>query len=476
MEKDANAADIGEVVEELTDDLAPLLSYFETIWRTLAPQLLSIEGLIQLALIAAAGLLAWALGGVAERVIGRIFPWTEDQEVSRFGRVLRSLATPLIWVAALWIGAASLAGFGHPNDLTRLAASLLNAWIVIRLVSSVVADPFWSRLFAVTAWIVAALNALRLLEPTIALLDGAALTVGELRVSVYLFIKAAAFVIVLLWLATAAARIVNRRVTRAKNLTPSVQTLISQGVRLGLGLVAILIALNAVGIDLTAFAVFSGAVGVGLGFGLQKIVSNFVSGVIILMDRSIKPGDVVEVAETYGWVTSLGARYASVRTRDGTEHLIPNEEFITSRVINWTHSDNAVRRKLPIGVAYGTDLDKAIPLVRDAVSAVPRVLSSHRVNVLVKGFGDSSIDLEARFWISDPHNGVANVASDCYLAVWRAFREAGIEIPFPQRDINIRSGVLEMRRAAGSDRAPENREGGERGEAESDGADRPVGE
>ena len=447
METEGGNEELQAVVENLTEDLAPLLAYLETVWGALGPQILSIEGAIQAGLISAAGLLAFAARGLLRRIIARLFPRTEDQEVSRVQSVLLSLATPLVWVAALWVGAAVLVGLGHPNDLVRLAASLLNAWIVIRLVSSVVADPFWSRLFAIAAWTVAALNALRLLTPTIELLDGAALTVGDLRISLYLVIKAAAFAIVLLWLATTTARIVNRRVTRAKSLTPSVQTLIVQGVRLGLTLIAILIALNAVGIDLTAFAVLSGAIGVGLGFGLQKIVSNFVSGVIILMDRSIKPGDVVEVGETYGWVTSLGARYASIRTRDGTEHLIPNEEFIINRVINWTHSDSAVRRKLPIGVAYGTDLDAAIPIIRDAVAGVPRVLASHKVNVLVKGFGDSAIDLEARFWISDPAGGVANVASDCYLAVWRALRENGIEIPFPQRDVTIKAGSLEISRA-----------------------------
>lgn len=441
---DVTAESIGAVVENLGNDLAPLVSYFGTIYETLAPQILSIDGIIELALIATTGFVAFALRGLMKRLIDRVFPASEDQDVSRIGRVLLSLATPLIWVIALWIGSAILVGFGYPNNLTRLAASLLNAWIVIRLVSSVVADPFWARLFAITAWAVAALNALRLLEPTINLLDGVALTVGDLRISLYLVIKALALAIVLLWLATTLSRIVNRRVHRSTKLTPSVQTLIVQGVRLSLMLIAVLVALNAVGIDLTAFAVLSGAIGVGLGFGLQKIVSNFVSGVIILMDRSIKPGDVVEVADTYGWITSLGARYASIRTRDGTEHLIPNEEFIINRVINWTHSDSAVRRKLPVGVSYDTDLDAVIPIIRDAVAATPRVLSSQKVNVLVKGFGDSAIDLEARFWIADPHNGVANVTSDAFLNVWRALRDAGVEIPFPQRDINIRSGVLKV--------------------------------
>lgn len=398
---------------------------------------------------AGAGFLAFIFAGFVRRLVERLWPHSADQEISRIGRVLRSLAFPLLWVVLLWIGSGTLAALDRPNALLRLAASLLNAWIVIRLVSSVVADPFWSRLFAFCAWCVAALNALRLLGPTVALLDGAAVTVGDLRISLYLVIKAAALAVILLWLAGTLSRVVNQRVASAKRLSPSMQVLLVQGVRLTFTIVAVLIALNAVGIDLTAFAVLSGAIGVGLGFGLQKIVSNFVSGVIILMDRSIKPGDVVEVGDTYGWIVSLGARYAAIRTRDGTEHLIPNEEFIVSRVINWTHTDSAVRRKLPVGVSYDTDLDQAIALMREAVMKTPRVLSTQRVNVLVRGFGDNSIDLEARFWIADPHNGVANVASECYLNVWRAFKEAGIEIPFPQRDVHIRSGLAEaMRRPA----------------------------
>ena len=440
-----NEVELDEVVENLGEGLAPLADYAATVWKTLGPQLGSIEGLIQLGVLVAAGVPAFALRGLFRRLILRVFPQAEDAALSRVQRALLNMATPLVWLAGLWTGSAVLTGLGHPNDLLRLGASLLNAWIVIRLVSVAVADPFWARLFALCAWTVAALNALKLLGPTIALLDGAAVTVGDVRVSLYLVIKAVAFAIVLLWLAATLSRVVNRRVTRSQKLTPSVQTLIIQGVRLALTLIAILIAMNAVGVDLTAFAVISGAIGVGLGFGLQNIVSNFVSGIIILSDRSIKPGDVVEVADTYGWVTSLGARYASIRTRDGTEHLIPNEEFIVGRVINWTHTDTAIRRKLPVGVSYDTDLDAAIPIIKEAVAKTKRVLTQPPVNVLVRGFGDSSIDLEARFWISDPQNGVSNVASEAYLNVWRALRDAEIEIPFPQRDVNFRSGEVNVR-------------------------------
>lgn len=424
----------------------PFADFLTRIFDTLAPQIASPLGAAQAGAVVAAGVIARLMAPGVRAAFARLAPRAEDREVSRLQRVISGLTTKAIWLVLLWSLTGVFAGLGYANDVIRLASSLLSAWIVIRLVSAFVADPVWARLFALSAWTIAALNALRLLTPTIELLDGLALTVGDLRVSLYLILKAFGIAIVLLWLASTVARVIQGRVNRSRNLTPSVQTLIIQGVRLSLMLAAILVALNTVGIDLTAFAVLSGAIGVGLGFGLQKIVSNFVSGVIILSDKSIKPGDVVEVGDTYGWVTSLGARYAAIRTRDGTEHLIPNEEFIINRVINWTHSDNAIRRKIPIGVSYDTDLDRAIALIKEAVAKTPRVLAEPKVNVLVRGFGDSAVDLEARFWIADPAGGVANVSSDCYLNVWRALKEAEIEIPFPQRDLHIRSNAAGLGR------------------------------
>jgi len=437
--------ELDTVVDTLTSGLSPIAEYFGTVYQSLMPQLVTLSGAVQLGIIAGIGVIALLLSGAMRRFVMHIVPATYEASMARLRAMLGRLAVPLLWVILLWVGAAVLNGLNRPNDLLRVAASLLNAWIVIRLVSSLVRDPFWSRTFATIAWIVAALNILRLLGPTIDLLDSVALTLGDTRISVYLIIKAGGLAIVLLWAASTLARLIQGRVSRSRNLTPSVQTLVIQAVRLSLLFIALLVALNAVGIDLTAFALFSGAIGVGLGFGLQKIVSNFISGVIILMDRSIKPGDVVEVGDTYGWVASLGARYASVRTRDGTEHLIPNEDFIVSRVVNWTHSDPVVRRKLPIGIAYNADVELAIKLIYEAVDETPRVLKEPRPNVLLRNFGESSIDLEARFWIGDPENGVSNVASDVLRLVWKKFRESDVEIPFPQRDLHIRSGELPVR-------------------------------
>jgi small-conductance mechanosensitive channel len=185
--------------------------------------------------------------------------------------------------------------------------------------------------------------------------------------------------------------------------------------------IAVVVALKTVGIDLTAFAVFTGAVGVGIGFGLQKAVSNFISGLFILIDKSIKPGDVISVGNTYGWVSSLGTRYVSVVTRDAIEYLIPNEEVITERVINWSYSSAEVRLKLPVGISYGADVRQAIELCQGAASETRRVLSEPEPVCLLKGFGDNGVDLELRIWINDPKNGVSNVKSDVFLRIWDKF-------------------------------------------------------
>ena len=185
---------------------------------------------------------------------------------------------------------------------------------------------------------------------------------------------------------------------------------------------AILIAIDSVGIDLTALAVVGGAIGLGIGFGLQKVIGNLISGVILLLDKSIKPGDVIAVSGTYGWVTALGGRYVSVVTRDGVEHLIPNETLISERVENWTHTHNKTRVKLDVGVHYDTDVRRAIELCTEAAAEVDRVLDDPQSKCLLVGFGDSSVELQVRFWIADAHNGVTNMKSAVLLRIWDKFK------------------------------------------------------
>ena len=208
-------------------------------------------------------------------------------------------------------------------------------------------------------------------------------------------------------------------------------------VRIALLTIAVLVGLTSIGIDFTAVAVFSGAIGVGIGFGLQKVVSNLISGMILLLDRSIKPGDVIEIGEAYGWISKLGARYAAIVTRDGKEYLIPNEDLITQQVVNWSFSDRAVRLKIGVGVSYQSDVRKALDLMMEAAQENDRVLKAPPPATRLIGFGDNSVDLELRIWVNDPEAGVVNVASDIRLAIWDKFHAEGIEFPFPQRDLHI---------------------------------------
>ncbi len=347
------------------------------------------------------------------------------------------LAVPGTWLALQWVTYLAAAHAAQPRELLRITVSLLTAWIVIRLTSGLVRDPGWAKSIAVVAWGVAALSILGLLDDTVAILDGLAITTGGIRISALLVIKGVLSLAVLLWAAMFASRIFERRITQSSALTPTLRVLAVKLLKIVLVSIAVVVALSSVGIDLTAFAVVGGAIGVGIGFGLQKIVSNLISGVIILLDRSIKPGDVISLGDTFGWINSLGARYASVVTRDGTEWLIPNEDLITQQVVNWSYSNNEVRLKVPIGISYKSDPRKAIALCFEAAAEEERILKEPKTNVLVKGFGDNSVDIEMRIWIRDPQNGVSNIKSAVFLRVWDKFQQHGIEIPFPQRDVHL---------------------------------------
>ncbi|HEY1931475.1 MAG TPA: mechanosensitive ion channel domain-containing protein [Acetobacteraceae bacterium] len=340
----------------------------------------------------------------------------------------------LFWTARVAVNAT-----GSRADLLRLAESLVLLWVLIRLSSRLVRNEALARIIAVAAWIVAALNIAGLIGPIVAVMDEIAVPVGNFRLSLLLAIKGVVTLIVLVWLANALARAAEYRVQRLHMMPPAMQVLAGKLARLVLVTLAVVLALGSIGIDLTAFAVFSGAIGVGVGFGLQKVVSNLVSGVILLLDRSIKPGDVIEIDGTYGYVNALNARYAAVTTRDGKEFLIPNEDLITQRVTNWSYSNDLIRLHVKMGIAYSSDPHKAIELALEAARDVPRVLTQPEPSCLLVEFGDNTIDLDLRCWISDPINGTANVRSALMLRIWDLYQANGIELPNPQREITLRN-------------------------------------
>ncbi len=277
------------------------------------------------------------------------------------------------------------------------------------------------------------------LAPVTDALENAALTVGKRRVSA-LDVLVTALLIAGLF---ALARLLNRVIAHWIGGLPMLdgsQRLLAQklaGIAIAVG--GVLLAVDLLGLDLTALAVFSGAFGLAIGFGLQKTFGNLIAGLILLMDRSIKPGDVIVVGDQFGKVSRIGIRAVSVLTRDGKEHLIPNEKLMTDPVENWSYSDRNVRVHIPVGVGYGSDLPTAQRLMLEAARATPRVLADPAPGVWLRGFGDSSVDHDILVWIQDPEDGVGNVRSAVLNRVWALFQEAGIEIPYPQRDLHIRS-------------------------------------
>ncbi|WP_252260220.1 mechanosensitive ion channel family protein [Erythrobacter aurantius] len=275
-------------------------------------------------------------------------------------------------------------------------------------------------------------------------LDKWALTFGDIRVSLFdvlLVVATIALVITVAWTLTRVARKLLRNVS---HFDEAQKVLAEKLVTVLIWTLAFFIAVDMVGIDLTALAFFGGAFGLAIGFGLQKTFGNLISGILLLLDKSIKPGDVISVTdaagnEAVGQIRKIGIRAISVITRDQTEHLIPNENLMVNQVVNWSYSSKDVRVKAPVGVSYDSDLDLVTELLYKAVEDTPRVLPFPKPRVNLMGFGDNSVDFEIRFWIQDPEEGLANIRSDVYMRMWQLFKENGIEIPYPQRDLHLRS-------------------------------------
>jgi small-conductance mechanosensitive channel len=318
------------------------------------------------------------------------------------------------------------------------------AWFLIGFVTSFIKNRFWAESWAAVFYLFTAYSILALAGPAVDFLEGLRFGIGSFSISAWDVLAGLFTILFALWVSLAVARVVEHQVCRIPRMSGSLKVLISKVARILILIVAGMIALDAMNIDLSALTVMSGAIGLGLGFGLQKVVSNFISGIILLTDNSIKPGDVIEIEGTYGWINNLRARYASVITRDGTEHLIPNEDLITQKVTNWSFTDNLVRQRIPIGVSYGADPHECIRIVLEAAGSIDRVLKEPQPACNLIGFGDSSVDLELRIWIADPANGIGNVKSAVLLAIWDAFKANNIEIPFPQRDLHIRSSHVDF--------------------------------
>ncbi len=336
----------------------------------------------------------------------------------------------ILFVALLWLslGLMRQATWASRSYLVTLAASLATAWVTVNIVSALVKNKSLSRAFAMVAWAIAALYILGLLDDVQSTLDALAVTIGELRISALGLIKGGIILGVTLWIATAVSAFAEKRLHQSFGLTPSVEVLFGKIIKAVLVTAAVAITLSSIGIQLTALTVFSGALGLGIGFGLQKVASNLMSGIIILLDRSVKPGDVIQRGETFGWITDLRARYVSVATRDGVEYLIPNEDFVTNQVINWSYSDPKVRLEVKFGVAPVNDPHRIADLACSSAVKVPRVLATPGAECHLISLSSSALEFLLRFWIQDPIVGTTNIRSEVLLAVWDGLKAEGIEL------------------------------------------------
>lgn len=404
--------------------------------------LLNLDILLPIAYQVGAILLVLIIGiMLAPRLRGLVKMGVErlpEQARTLLGDLPTRIVRPALWAAGLFIAQGTMAGAGLDSAIVRIASSLSLA-----VLGTSVVIPFLPKAFqAPVKWVIyafAAFYAIGVVDQVMAIL-GMGPSFGGRAISPLFIIQAVVTAGLFLYGAHWLSKKLKTRVDDLPKVEPSLRILLSNALQIGLFFAAVLMTMAGLQIPMSGLAVLGGAIGVGLGFGMQQIVANFISGVILLSDRSIKPDDVIEVDETYGVVKSLGLRYASVITGDGKEHLIPNEMLITDKVVNWSFSNKEVRVKRRLRVEYETDLRQAVDLVVAGASVTDRVLKDPPPKCLVMEFGDEAIELEARFWINDPQNGVSNVSSEVMLNIWDKFKEVGIDIPLRHEDVLITPG------------------------------------
>ncbi|HKE92722.1 MAG TPA: mechanosensitive ion channel domain-containing protein [Povalibacter sp.] len=413
--------------------------------------LLTPDALLQLSAIAISVLLAWWFG--------RQVRSTDRARAAIVQTGFRARVAEAVTIASPHLAAvviiAALGGVLHavkvPSNLVDLAITLAGLMLIIRVGVYLVRLSLgnrtkgWGNTITMIIWAVLALHVLGWFDPLVQALDSVGIRTGKSRITLWSVMKllftVGAFILIAVWI----ARWFEQRLMAMQGLALSMRIGIAKFAQAFLIALSVLLGLNAAGLDLTTLNVLTGAIGVGLGFGLQAIVANFISGFVLLMDRSIKPGDVISftgttgtTTEGFGWVQELRGRYVVVRDRDGVETLVPNQHLITNPVINWSYTDPRVRLKLPVRVSYQDDPERALAVLVKAAEGHARILRDPAPVARMMGFNDYGFDLELRFWISDPQEGVNNVRSDVNRAIWRLFREHGITIPVAQREVVLR--------------------------------------
>jgi small-conductance mechanosensitive channel len=416
-------------------------------------QLTTPEVMFEVIALIAAALLATALAAYIKRWLR---PLGARSDLSRWPRrmvVVGMVVAPSFMAVVLILGLrTSFASFDLRYELIDVAMDLATVLLLVRLgvhMLSVSLGPnswirTWENKLTFIIWVAISFQVLGWFTGIERTLDSVDLIPGKSQFSLWALLKGVVVIAGFLIVTSLVARTIERRVMKMEGLAISTRIGISKFSTFGLLALGVLLGINASGVDLTALTVLTGAIGIGLGFGLQTIASNFVSGFVLLMDKSIKPGDVISFtgttgtsSENFGWVQELRGRYIVIRDRDGVETLVPNQHFINNQVVNWSYSDQRVRIRLPVMISFQDDPEIALQVLVDAAANHPRILKDPGPVSRLMSFENYGMRVEVRFWIRDPMNGVNNVRSDVNREIWRLFKKHGITIPVQQHDVRM---------------------------------------
>ena len=425
-------------------DLHDIIDFLHSAARSVGAEVSSPWFYLQLGLVMVGAGIAFAAGAaIRSRIDTDSLAEGWPSHLRQFMRVLVDSASTVVFALSMTLARAVMVMSTWPSRsyLLSVAANLALAWLVILLVTSGIRNAFFVRVVSLSAWLVAALSIVGRLGPTIDALDSVSVVLGGLRLTPLLLIKLGILLIVALWLSNIVSNFIEGRISRSGDLTPSIQVLLNKMIRVGLMIFAVAVAMSAVGINLSALAIFSGAAGVGIGFGLQKIVANFISGIILLADKSVKPGDLVTIGDSSGRISAMKTRYISVAAGDGREFLIPNEDLVTQKVTNWTYTDKNTLVKVTFGTNYDADPRLVCKLAAEVAAAAPRATKGKPPNCILTEFAEAGMKFALTSWIGDP-DGMDNVKSEVMLALWDVFKREGIRVPYPVRELRIHGGAL----------------------------------
>lgn len=428
-------------MEEVTQDF-PIETYLTRLFDWFAGHFLTLNSAIEASAVCGALMIGLILGRWMRQHATPAIQDIPSPFMSDMARSLLPLISSAVMVVTFFATATILELTDLNPALALVLMKLFIAWIVIRLIVRFIRNSAARRVFAITIWIIAALSIFGILDDVSDILAGRGFTLGTFSITALGIIKGILALGAMIYAALAFVNILDARLAKTK-LNSASRVLIGKILRIFLIALALLIAITTAGIDLSVLAIFSGAVGIGLGLGLQRGFANMFSGMMLLVDQSIKPGDVIEVLSadgnesTFGWVTHMGGRHTEIITRENKSYLIPNEQLINQQVVNWSHGDTLVRLSVSFGVHYDSDPHLVRKIAAEAAAKPERVQKDVTPVCHLVEFGDSSINFSLRFWIRDAEKGITNIKGEVLLAVWDALKKHGIKIPYPHREVFI---------------------------------------